>query len=60
MLQANTSVCFCILTFHFYDGFALGILTFYTCSKRISGFDMAPPASAMLAGAASAGTFVNG
>lgn len=32
------------------------ILTFYTCSKRISGFDMAPPVSAMLAGATAAGT----
>lgn len=45
-----------MLTFHFY--MLLGILTFYTRSKRISGFDMAPPASAMLAGAAAAGTFI--
>lgn len=29
---------------------------FYACSKRISGFDMAPPVSAMLAGATAAGT----
>ena len=35
------------------------ILTSFICSKRISGFDMAPPASAMLAagsGAAAAAT----
>ena len=39
-------------------GCASGVLTFYTCSKRISGFDMAPPASAMLATAvAAAGIF---
>lgn len=30
------------------------ILTVYTFSKRISGFDMAPPASAMLAAGAAA------
>lgn len=29
-------------------------LVIYICSKRVSGFDMAPPASAMLAGAAAA------
>lgn len=28
------------------------MLTLTTCSKRISGFDMAPPASALLPGAA--------
>lgn len=43
--------------------FTFGLLTFNNCSKRISGFDMAPPASAMLAGAAAAaaaaaGTFI--
>jgi hypothetical protein len=28
------------------------MLTLFTYSKRVSGFDLAPPASAMLAGAA--------
>lgn len=41
--------------FHqFCVGFLLGILTIFTLSKRISGFDMAPPASAMLAAGAAA------
>lgn len=51
--------CYFSFFFSVFFPFSVGILTFCTHSKRISGFDMAPPSSAMLPGAAiAAGIYI--